>query len=44
MEALQLDSRCLMADTFLALLEQAWAARLEPTLAELKAGPSWSAW
>lgn len=40
MQSLQIDSRCLMADTFLALLEEAWAARDgDPALAELGARP-----
>ncbi|MFO0567128.1 MAG: penicillin acylase family protein [Polyangiaceae bacterium] len=35
MQALQFDSRCLMADTFLELLEEAWAHRAsDPGLAE----------
>jgi len=40
MQALQFDSRCLMADTFIELLEQAWAARAsDPNLAEFVGKP-----
>ena len=40
MQALQMDSRCLMADTFLKLLDDAWSGRNDdPVLAELAARP-----
>lgn len=40
MQALQMDSRCLMSDTFLKLLQAAWAARgSDPALGELAARP-----
>jgi penicillin amidase len=40
MQSLQFDSRCLMADTFLDLLKQAWAAKsTDATLAEFDGRP-----
>lgn len=40
MQALQIDSRCLMSDTFLELLKEAWAKReTDPALAKFKGRP-----